>query len=58
MVEEKQKILATINPEERLRVLMGLVQREIELLEVSTKIQEEVKGLHKSHTFQFQSSAK
>ncbi len=43
-LEEKQRILATTNPEKRLRTLMGLVQREIELLEISTKIQAEVKN--------------
>lgn len=43
-LDEKQQILATVNPEKRLRTLMGLVQREIELLEVSTKIQDEVKS--------------
>lgn len=42
-LEEKQKLLETLNPRERLERLMFLLQREIELLKASTKIQQQVK---------------
>ena len=43
-LEEKQEILATLDRRERLRRLIYLLQRQIELLETSTKIQEDVKS--------------
>ncbi|HIJ74039.1 MAG TPA: endopeptidase La, partial [Candidatus Hydrogenedentes bacterium] len=42
--EEKQKILATVDRKQRLERLTYLLARETELLEVSTKIQDEVKS--------------
>ncbi|MBI4559308.1 MAG: endopeptidase La [Candidatus Hydrogenedentes bacterium] len=42
--EEKQKILATLDVKQRLERLIFLLAREVELLEISTKIQNDVKS--------------
>ena len=42
--EEKQKLLETLDVKKRLKRLMYLLQREVTLLETSTKIHEEVKS--------------
>jgi ATP-dependent Lon protease len=42
-VEEKQSILETIEPEERLKKLIPLLSRELEIIKLSSKIQEQVK---------------
>jgi ATP-dependent Lon protease len=43
-LEEKQKLLSSLDPAERLRRLMYLLQNEIERMEISTKIHEDVKS--------------
>lgn len=40
---EKQRILETIDPIERLKILYGILEREIEIAEIDRKIKEEVK---------------
>ncbi len=42
--EERQSILETLDVEERLRILTGFLNRELELLELGSKIQSQVKG--------------
>jgi ATP-dependent Lon protease len=42
-LDEKQKLLATLNRTERLKQLLYLLQREVILLETSSRIQEDVK---------------
>lgn len=41
--EEKQKILALMEPEERIMRLMYVLQRELEIMELSSKLHENVK---------------
>ncbi|MEO0083456.1 MAG: endopeptidase La [candidate division WOR-3 bacterium] len=43
-IEEKQKLLETIDPTERLSNLVPLLNKEISILELSAKIRERVKG--------------
>ncbi|MCX8015281.1 MAG: LON peptidase substrate-binding domain-containing protein, partial [candidate division WOR-3 bacterium] len=43
-IEEKQKLLETIDPAERLSNLIPLLNKEISILELSAKIRERVKG--------------
>ncbi len=43
-VEEKQEILEAVDPEERLRKLLPKLSRELEVIRLSTKIQQEVKS--------------
>ncbi len=43
-VKEKQQLLETLDQEKRLKLLMNLLQREVELVEVSAKIHEDVKS--------------
>lgn len=42
--EERQEALQTIDIQERLRVVMRLVTRELDLINISTRIQKEVSG--------------
>ncbi len=41
-VEEKQKVLATLDVERRLEILSGIIARETQLLELGSRIQKEV----------------
>ncbi len=43
-VEEKQELLETFEPGERIRKVIALLNKEIQVLELSNKIQTEVKG--------------
>ncbi len=43
-IEEKQKLLETLDRRKRMKRLMYLLQREVELLEMSSKIHEDVKS--------------
>jgi len=43
-VEEKQELLETFDPKERIRKVIALLNKEIQVLELSNKIQTEVKG--------------
>ena len=43
-VEEKQELLETFEPEARIRKVIALLNKEIQVLELSNKIQTEVKG--------------
>lgn len=42
--EEKQKILALVEPQERITRLMYVLQRELEIMELSSKLHENVKS--------------
>ncbi|HUU50738.1 MAG TPA: endopeptidase La [Nitrospinota bacterium] len=49
-LEENQEILETISPKERLKKLTAILNRELEILELSSKIQSEVKtDMDKTH---------
>ncbi len=49
-VNEKQEILETINPEERLRKVVGFLAKELEVLSISSKIQNQAQvELGKAH---------
>jgi len=41
-VEDKQKVLETVNVEERLRILLELLSKEVRVLELTSKVQSEV----------------
>ncbi len=43
-VEEKQKILETYHPKDRLKELLSILSREMEIIKLSTKLQQEVKS--------------
>ena len=43
-IEEKQELLAETNVEDRLRRLSAILSREVEMFELSTKIQSQVPG--------------
>ncbi len=43
-VEDKQRVLETLSPSERLTVLLGLLTQQVQVLELSQKIESEVQG--------------
>jgi ATP-dependent Lon protease len=43
-VEEKQEILEALDVKERLQKVLGLLNREVQILELGSKIQSEIKG--------------
>jgi len=43
-ISEKQEVLATIDPRERLEGLLGLLEREVEILQIEKKIRSRVKS--------------
>ncbi|HKZ50228.1 MAG TPA: endopeptidase La [Dehalococcoidia bacterium] len=51
--EERQAILETLDVKERLRLVIGYLQREVEVLEVKGKIQSQVRGEMEKHQREF-----
>lgn len=49
-LEEKQELLETVSPKERLKKVTAILNRELEILELGSKIQSEIKtGMDKTH---------